>query len=556
MPSRPTFFWRILVTLLGAVILGSWTPVAQAQISGFEGPVEHSDDMVSAIVPVRDPPPVPILRRPRHNSYLNSGKVEFRWKEVTGHLVPLDRYEFSLNGERLYVLDLTDEETDEYSYYLEDGEYHLVLKSPARLENGSYTWKIRVLDINDNGSDSATWQFTVDSTPPPIIVTEISGEPHSISASDPDTIPVDPVIVTVSDPYIYGSTESLAEVQLIVYRADGSVHEAKMTATSDGHFLFYLPFLNPDEIVSLSITAIDLAGNTRSLTGLRLQYVPRKFVLPIPDFYPGQPDVVIPIPTVPGIIRPRPTPPPLDSGDPARPTPAAPQTYERPVHRQSLWRMTLLFLILGYVLLLFIWTGNPWYFGLTWLWHVIPWWILWREGHDRVTTPRGSSVPWLSVQGEWIEAGGKLKRFHSMSSPGGFWVFPNTFPSLAKLMIDHQHWSFTPVDKDARVPKGYIGVDDLTFVRPETHTTHTATEIPPDKLLWVWVSATRRCVWRWRGRWIPRLWIILTLLVALWVTYQIPVIEMFIWLAVVGWLVGRDVQGRLSERWAVWGETV
>jgi hypothetical protein len=551
--------WKRVFSTVCAIVLllGTLVTHVGAQ-SNLTDPIDL-DSEVTATVPYLDAPPVPILITPTNNSVISSGLVEFAWYEVTGHPFDIDHYQIHVNGQVLYTLSAANQETTYYSLKLENGVYRLTLKSPGRLVDGSYTWKISVHDVLDRGTDSATWQFTVDSSQPPVIVTDIDGQQVSISASDPDTIPVDPVIVYTSTPFIYGSTEPLAEVQLVVLRADGSESHYKMTATSDGHFLFYLPQLNPNEIVGLTITAIDIAGNNRVLTGLRLQYVPRRIVIPLPDFIPDQPDIVIPIPDIPGL---EPQPPVLPTPDPSRPgtIPLEPgqQIYSRPVTYLGAWRWLLVFFLFGYTLWVFWWTGNVWWRYFQWMGQMLGWWLLWPDGESIATTRTGASIPWVPLSVEWLEKGGKFQRRLMWTSAGGFWRVPSRFLTVATLASKHRHWLWIPLESKTVSLSGYTLVKNLTLVRPDSlkGSGGDATPISPQGRLWVTLGSDRASNWRWRLRWWPRIWLIATLLVAAWLAYRVPVQETFLWGALVIWMLIRDVQGRLPERWRAWKDTV
>jgi hypothetical protein len=525
-----------LIFFLAACALGGAWPVS-AQISG----TLSKEVIVTATVPSRTPPPVPILVRPENNSFINTGTVDFMWRAVSGHDVLLARYEISVNGVKLFDLPLGNDESVNYSFTLNNGIYRLVLKNPARLPDGTHTWKIRVLDDDDKGTDSATWQFTVDSSQPPIVITNINGQEVSISASDPVTIPESPVIVTSSQPFIYGTTESQSEVQLVVRRTDGSESYYKMQSTSDGRFLFTLPVLNADEIVTLTITVIDRADNSRVLSGLQIQYVPRRFVLPLPDFIPDQPDIVITIPDIPGIVRPtppflRPTPSPSPAPggvDPAaypgaqQPTElivvvSGQQVFERPVTFLGGWRWLLIFLLWGYTLWVYLWTGNRWIWYFPWLLAFGRWVILWKDPEFIMLSAGGNPIPWGLTRLEWLKSDSRYERRYVWTTPTGFWQVPPDMPAQGVILtVENPHWVWP-------------GGSELTRLR-----------VNPK-------SGSQQ--WRWKFRWWPRIWILATVLVAAWLAYRVPVAETFTWLGICLWFFIRDIQGRLPERWRAWQE--
>lgn len=528
--------------LLAAFALCGMILPVSAQITG---PLSE-EVTVTATVPSRTPPPVPILIRPENNSFINTGTVDFEWRAVTGHDVPLARYEISVNGVKLFDLPLGNDESVNYSLTLSNGVYRLVLKNPARLPDGTHTWKIRVIDDDDKGTDSATWQFTVDSSQPPIVVTNINGQEVSISASDPSTLPESPVIVRSSQPFIYGTTESQAEVQLIVRRADGSESHYKMQSTSDGRFLFTLPVLNADEIVGLTITVIDRADNSRVLSGLQIQYVPRRFVLPLPDFVPDQPDIVITLPDVPGFLQPtppplRPSPSPSTPTDPGVDPDAQPtdlvvvvpgrQVFERPVTFLGGWRWLLLLMLWGYTLWVYFWTATPWRWYFSWLPQIFKWWLLWPDSGVVVSTGTGTPFPWGLTRLEWLESYSSYARRHVWTTPTGFWRVPPELPSSAVLTVLNSYWTSSGSGDFSR---GGVAPVLLPILSSD--------------------STTSSQEWRWKLRWWPRLWLLATVLLAAWLAYRVPVVETFAWFGICLWMFIRDIQARLPERWRIWLE--
>lgn len=527
----------------------------QAQL---EGPIDREEQITASVVPQNAPPPV-ILIAPTNGQHLNDDRVEFRWREVTGHTVPLDRYELSLNGVVLFDnIPLTPTSNADYTLTLIDGVYRLKLSTAASLDDGTYTWKIRVIDTQDRGTDSATWVFTVDTVQPPIVVTNIQGQEVSISASDPSTIPEEPVVVHVEQPYIYGSTEPLANVQLVITRGDGSQHAFQMIATSDGHFLFFTPELNPYEIISLTFTATDLANNIRTLSGLRIQYVPRQIVIPLPEIVPGQPEeIIIPVPEIPGLPF-EPTPPPLKPDVPTQPPlQAAPQIFERPViSHLRWWRAILLLFLFLYALTVFIWTANTWWLFLPWLGRLLFWWLLWPEKQDRTATPRNKSVPWVRWKVEWLEDK-KLRRRRVWTSPGGWFDLPQAFPAIQTLELENRNWKWLPIPSDQELPDSYVGARSLTLARAKSPVPDS-TLIERDQYIWIWAVPLHASPWRWTLRWLPRLWLFLALMFALWLTWNVPTLVSFIWLFVCIWCCVRDLQAQLPQRWSAWqdGETV
>ncbi|MCD8484106.1 hypothetical protein LRY60_00610 [Candidatus Woesebacteria bacterium] len=347
-------------------------PGEVVQTNPKDRPVE-----VTASVPPQGAPPAPILVRPENNDIYRTGKILFQWKGVD-HVSAIDRYELYLNGQLKFgPIHITNQETDDYilTYNATENLYSLQLKQEAALADGVYTWKIRVIDTNDRGTDSTTWTFTIDSTPPPIIVTEIDKDPYAISASDPSTFPTEPISVRDRSPVIRGNSETGSELEVVVRYPDGTIwHMYTTEVLSGGGFVINFSNVPLDTVMHLTITAIDPATNTTVLDAIDLIYRSPEIVIPLPDIFPfpltirvripGQiieiPD--IDLPDIPGLPQPEPaepttTPSPRPEEKPVTPTE---QVFTRPVQPLGMLFVGIWLGLGWYVLALYWITGNRW----------------------------------------------------------------------------------------------------------------------------------------------------------------------------------------------------
>lgn len=550
-----------IVSFLGLVLC--FTP--PTVLAAPTDPIEI-DVSVSATVPGQagTPPPSPVLIQPENNAYLNAGVVTFRWYQVTGSANPLDHYEFSLNGQQVYNLPLTAQTTSNYIYTLNNGIYNLQLLPPAQLANGTYTWKVRVVDSQNLGTDSATWTFTVDSSAPPLVVTNVDGTNYNISATDPSTLPESQIIVTHSQPYIYGSTESYATVQLAVTRASGEVNYFSMTATPDGHFLLWLPNLNANELVSIVITAIDLANNSTVLSGVQIQYVPPTIRIPLPGIVPGLPPTIeIPIPALPVIppslipgaspvVRPSPpiSPGPILSPQPM-PTPV--QIFERPQQSVIDLRFFIFLGLMGYIVALLWLTGNQITSLPAFTFWILRFW-LWgfRAKHRLVKLPELVGVPGLRYEVRWLKGDNTLRTYRAFSGWSGEWWSPETGGQMASLVIQREDWSFAfgqPTPGLASDQQWLTA--DSWYVGQATGKSQVPVLFPGTQI-WVPLQLTQTH-WPQFLRFLPRVMVIITLLIALWATYFVPTLWSFVLLGFIVWVLVRDILARIPQRLMIYG---
>lgn len=103
----------------------------------------------------------PLLISPKDDSSSTDSTPTFVWEQPEGNSI-VTKYQLFLNDELEYDnIPLTNSETDEYlfSYDPISGAYSLELKND--LNDGTYTWKIKVFDTNETSSESVSWSFTI-----------------------------------------------------------------------------------------------------------------------------------------------------------------------------------------------------------------------------------------------------------------------------------------------------------------------------------------------------------------------------------------------------------
>ncbi len=524
---------------------------------------------VTAAVPVLNPPPAPILVSPANNSILTSGVVTFVWKAVTGNLAPLDRYELIINGVQRYSgIPLVNHSTDDYVLTFDGTDYHLALRQDRYLPDGVYTWRVRVVDVNDRGTDSTTWNFTIDSRAPPLIITSIDGESVNISATDPSSIPGDPVEVGHPRPEIIGRSDPGTEIQLTVTFSDGSTRQYTASADVNGNFGFTLETLPANQIVALKFVAIDTAGLSTVLDGLRLIYRPAVIVITIPPIIPGLPPTITieipPFPTlvVPGFNRIFPTPYP---GYIPSPPPPTLRVIELPVFDSTIWLLLILMGILGYLLTLF------WIIGNSWLWWPAFLRSLFRffffpapaRRHELREQDGQRFLPWCGFTLLWLDERRRPHYRRLISDLNGNWETPFQLELLYQLALHTRHFDYPadriqisevrPTDRERVL---YLSGESFLIFDPTQQQYTSAIEYFAiargiDFRFTTWVRRWRSGLGLWILR-LPRLFLWLSLAASLWILWHVPLWWSAVLTGLIGWLIIRDWRAKVSAQLEVY----
>lgn len=262
--------------------------VVQAGIddTGIDEPLENAatnpknrDVLVSLTISDTTPPSTPILISPVNGAVLTVSIFPFIWKESTD-LYGIQYYELFLNGSSVYSSVQPTQTTSEYSTTSSGGS--ISLTKTQNLPDGNYTWKVRVFDIYDNWTDSATWSFRIDTTPPHLLITKIDELETSISSQDITTIPLEPIETTVSNPLLVGTTEAGSKVKITITKPDNSIQILETDANSADGFQFQLTDLVPDQILTLQFVSQDTADNIAIIDQLKIVYKPKIGVITVP----------------------------------------------------------------------------------------------------------------------------------------------------------------------------------------------------------------------------------------------------------------------------------
>ena len=215
-----------------------------------------------------------------------------------------------------------DAETPRFTLDYDEATEYFTLKVKELITDGTHTWKIIALDTFENGSDSATWSFTVDTQAPSFILSQVGSVPTSISAQDINTVPSDPIELDANSPQLLGNGEANSTVVLLVTIPDDPTQTLTNTTDVNGNWGEKLGILPRDIIITLDFTITDQAGLISVLNGVQIIIPTEVFAFPpaSPSPSPSPSPEASPIPGV------SPSPPPPPSSPPPSPLIVIPLT--------------------------------------------------------------------------------------------------------------------------------------------------------------------------------------------------------------------------------------
>lgn len=526
---------------------------------------------VTATVPPQGAPPVPILIEPHNNKTLRSGVVLFQWYEVE-HLSSISRYELHLNGQPKFAqIHTINQETDDYllSYDSVAGVYSLRLKQDKWLADGVYTWKIRVIDINNRGTDSTTWTFTIDSTPPPIIVTEIDDDPYAISASDPSTFPGEPIAVHDRSPLIRGKSEASSQMQVIVRYPDGKIWQTYTTTVHlDGSFSIQLGNLPIDTVMHLTFTAIDPATNSTVLDAIDLIYRPREIVIPLPDIFPFPLTIRIRIPgkiiDIPDIFTPEKPQEEIPGFEDKESTPIPPteQVFTRPVQPRGLFALGAWFGLGWYIVMLFWITGNKWIWFVYFVRDLIKLWIFWigpEKNWQIRSIDTGLPLPFLGYTFRSLSDKKNYSEYRACSSMNGFGqteIFANALThvqSQTKRFVYSINQLHSKKEVATSFPIESLVLDGEDFLvsdrasQPKQIDEHSMILPPGKQIILLFQPVRSEELTRWKI-WLPQVGLAVSVVSSLWLAYLQPTWWSFALLVLLMWVGFRDATVQMHKK--------
>jgi hypothetical protein len=266
--------------------------------------VAWAQQHVTVTIPVNTPPSIPILISPENNSYVNTTTVTFVWQAATDQY-GISEYELHLDGSLYFDnIPTTSTSNSQYTLVYDSNADTYTLTVVVPLTEGTHTWKIRAVDVQNAGTDSVTWSFTIDSLAPSFIITEIGGVAVSISAQDISTVPTTPIELENNEPLLIGTGEPNSTVNVTVTIPGDPTQVYVFTINPDGTWSLQLGILPRDTVITLDFVITDLAGNVSVLSGVQFIITQDVIVFPPASASPSPGTSPTPTPSAPLIAIP------------------------------------------------------------------------------------------------------------------------------------------------------------------------------------------------------------------------------------------------------------
>lgn len=282
------------------IFIGPWL-ISSPAFSASD-PIDQNST-VSATIPTAtaapssdtQPPSIPILIRPADGSISADNTPEFAWYQASDPNSNYVAYTLYLNGVATFLGVSNDGNGlgNGYTSFIESGEVRLTPLSP--LPDGIYSWRLEAFDISGNTSSSATWHFTIDTTPPPIVITGV-GTHHNLNlnSTDPSSVPPGTTfqVAGPGDIYFNLTTETYTNLQLTLTTPDGQPYLSLTGATGNFNDLILYSYLPIGQYL-VNVSATDHVGLVSLLPVFQLEIFAPQIIIPLPGVSPP-PIVVIP----------------------------------------------------------------------------------------------------------------------------------------------------------------------------------------------------------------------------------------------------------------------
>ncbi len=283
----PKFSFKFLIIILNSsFLIFHFSAKAKALTKTTSTTETISAEVPSTSTPTDTTPPLPpILISPPNDTYTNNPLIHFIWKQTTDPNSNTVFYTLNLLNSKFQLLNSFSNlpstanliKTNFHTLAQPD-IFHLILDQP--LSEGSYTWSVTASDANNNQASSAQFHFTLDLTPPPLILTTI--DDHSnlnfSSSSSPLSLNLDPSLNTQHT--LTFQTEPNALVTLTFTNPQTNQTSTLSSRCPSSPNPCFLNFNFPKNLTTnhqllLTATAIDLATNTTTLPPITLFLKPK-----------------------------------------------------------------------------------------------------------------------------------------------------------------------------------------------------------------------------------------------------------------------------------------
>lgn len=257
---------------------------------------KEREPIVTATVPDNQPPTTPILISPPNGAWVTTARPTFTWEGSTD-ANGISHYQLSLDGSVLFDnIPVGNTSNSQYTLTYDPITNRFNLTPQNNLTEGTHTWKIRAFDTLGNGTDSATWTFTIDTQAPSFVLTQIGTTTVNISAQDPSTVPVTPIELTANEPLLVGNGEANSTVQVTLIIPGEPTQVFNTTISSGGNWSLQLGILPRGVVMTLNFLITDQAGNISVLNGVQFYIVQDTIVIPPASPSPGVTPGVTPPP--------------------------------------------------------------------------------------------------------------------------------------------------------------------------------------------------------------------------------------------------------------------
>lgn len=241
---------------------------------------ESKQTTVTASVPDVSPPTIPILISPENNSFTTLSTPSFIWKASTSSAT-LSHYQLYVDDIIKYdLIPLTSITNTQYSLVFNATTNTYTLTPLLALVDGTHSWKIVAFDANNNFSSSAIWTFHLDSLPPLLLVEQIGSVITSISSSNTNSIPLQPIELTDNEPVLSGTGEPLAKVTVTILVEGETPYLDNFTVGANGSWSYKMATLPRGKIVYVSFTSVDSAGNTSTISRIPIIILSETIIFP------------------------------------------------------------------------------------------------------------------------------------------------------------------------------------------------------------------------------------------------------------------------------------
>lgn len=224
-------------------------------------------------------PPYPIiLISPTDGSVTNLSRPEFIWHQTSDPNSNTIFYTVLINGVATYLGISNTGNTQQSNFVSHIGDGNIYLNPTVDLPVGKYNWQVVATDLSSNQTNSASWHFTIDQTPPSLQIIDIDGIYHNptiIEGSNFDLAGPQDINFAIS-------TEPWATISLKIYELDNTIPIYSQSYPTDSSGLIYPSYSLNTGIYTIEVTSFDHAGYTTTLPLFSLTLTKLTYNLPIP----------------------------------------------------------------------------------------------------------------------------------------------------------------------------------------------------------------------------------------------------------------------------------